>query len=212
MPFTKNCRGEKAKVEIVRQYLLSCVGHLKLLPKQSKQGCCGVLTDQYYAFEYQKKNNPTDAGVFYVGRSCAIDFKELHEPSIDLPRLFDPFKHAVSKTEVASQGGAAGGRMPGEGIDPLNAEVQTAIYLILTIWNVAPTGGFAKILKFIENQPLTRTQDWVVKKVNGIVGQHMNDLTLRQALHAASNGALMRTFSFPLIEQVLKEHGLPVHL
>jgi len=86
MSFPKNCRGKEAKVKIVRHYSLSCVGHLKLLPGQNKQGCCGLLTDQYYAFEYKNRENPDDSGVFYAGRSCAIDFQELHHPRISFPK------------------------------------------------------------------------------------------------------------------------------
>lgn len=212
MSFPKNCRGEEAKVKIVRQYSLSCIGHLKLLPGQSKQGCCGVLTDQYYAFEYQNKKDTADSGVFYVGRSCAIDFQELHKPAISFPRLFDPFIHAATMGDVAPHGKVTGREMPATEIDPLNKEVQTAILLILTIWNVAPIGGFATILNYIKNKPARRTDSFAVYNVNRVVGQYMNGQTLRQALQDASNGAPMRTFNFPLMEQVLTENGLPIHL
>ncbi len=212
MSFPKSCRGEEAKIKIVRRYLLSCVGHLRLLPGQSKQGCCGVLTDQYYAFEYRSKEDESDLGVFYVGRHCAIDFQELHRPYINFPRFFDPLRHVDARGIIEQHSNDAEAIVPEDDIDPLNAEVQIAIYLILTIWNAAPTGGFARILNFIKNKPTTRTQDWTVKKVNEVVGQHMNGQSLREALLAASNGEPVRIFNFPLMEQVLAEQGLPIHL
>jgi len=129
-----------------------------------------------------------------------------------LPKLFDPFRRSPSTSNSTPEYRRAEGRVAAIGIEPLNAEVQTAIYLVLTLWNAPPTGGFADILNFIKNRPTTRTQDWTVRKVNGIVGQYMNGRTLRQALLDASEGVPMRPLSFPEMEKVLAETSQPCHL
>ena len=76
MPF-KNCRGNETKQKLVDDYDIVPLSFLKLLPNQEKQGCCGVLKDKYYVFEYQNKQNIHEKGSFFVGYDCGEQFLNL---------------------------------------------------------------------------------------------------------------------------------------
>ena len=177
-----SCRGDEAKRKLLKEYFIKPVSYIKLLPNQKKAGCCGDITDRYYAFECEHRKTKQKIG-FFAGYSCGekliqmigMDKHELH--------LFDPLKHNLQSTKKkAVKTGKSGQRNTDDKqvkTDMLNQEVYDAIHLIVTAWSGSPYGDYANIISFIRRKPDHRVSDKVVEKVNFLVSKDSKHRTLK---------------------------------
>ncbi|BBM67677.1 MULTISPECIES: hypothetical protein [Vibrio] len=88
---TVKCRGYDTRKRLVNAYFIQPVAHVKLLSGQKKASCTkDILTDSYYCFSYQGREDEEDTGTFFCGIHAARDFLSLtgHEPI----KLFNPLK------------------------------------------------------------------------------------------------------------------------
>jgi hypothetical protein len=73
-----SCHTLKARRKIVRDYNLIPQTHVILLPGQIKKNLAGgILTNRYYAFEYEEKNNAKNKGTFCCDYVCGESFCNL---------------------------------------------------------------------------------------------------------------------------------------
>lgn len=132
-------RGDKMKAEIVADFTLYPIAHLKLIPGQAKVSYSGYpLTDQYYCFSFERKNAPQQAGVFFCGRDVARDFLSL-TGSAELP-LFNPLR---SDTESGGRGGSRAGG--GTSAPAVNANANKKLFidaarLLMSLWDATGKG------------------------------------------------------------------------
>jgi hypothetical protein len=146
---TESCHGESRKRSLVERYTIKPIGFYRLLNGQQKPGCCGTLTDRYYAFsataKYPTKSATQDKEVsyFYVGLSCASQFLELN-PHPPLP-LFDPLR---ANNNDHNNGNNGGREEFNNQVSPINRELINAINLLLMAWNEIPNGFLGAILKY----------------------------------------------------------------
>lgn len=175
MKLNQSCRGDAAKKALLEKYEIKPISFVKLLDGQKKDGCCGEITDRYYAFEFRDKAT-NQVGGFFVGYSCGEEFLELL--GIDKKRypIFNPLKALVEKKD-----GTGKDDLPDVPViekngnkiewDPLNKEVYNAIHLIVTAWSGAPYGDYANIINYIKRDPSNRVSNKVVAKVNYLISK-----------------------------------------
>ncbi len=198
MPF-KNCRGNETKQKLVDDYDIVPLSFLKLLPNQEKQGCCGVLKDKYYVFEYQNKQNIHEKGSFFVGYDCGEQFLNLLNIDKSKYKLFNPLSSMQSSLSLRSDRSSATTQR-----DELNQEVYNAINLICIAWNQPPKYGIQNILNFVRNPNNGRTHDWAIKEVNKLVSNDYHNRTLTQIVQELSVQYNIRNFSFELMNDVIE--------
>jgi hypothetical protein len=192
-----NCRGNEAKEKIVNLYNIKPIVYIRLLAGQRIDGCCGPITDKYYLFEAEHKENKTIEN-FSVGYDCGDQFLKLinHDPI----GLFNPF-------QAENTQGAGGGENSGNGaqIHPLNRELKNAIHILCSGWGgYAPKGSMRKFLEYINNAPQRATNSFAIVSFNKIVGKDAKKRTLSKIISdiRVSNPTL-RNFEFPHMEAVL---------
>ncbi|WP_067867882.1 hypothetical protein [Neptuniibacter marinus] len=192
-----NCRGDKAKLDIVSNYDIKPVVYVRLLSGQKINGCCGPITDKYYLFEAENKQTK-DIDTFCVGYDCGDQLLQLinHNPL----QLFDPFQ-----AQYGGQGGGNGGEA--QQLHPLNKELRNAIHILCSAWGgKAPKAGLRKFLEYINKNPSRPTNSFAITSFNRIVSKDAKGRTLTQIIgDIRLKNPNLRNFSFPLMEQVLKD-------
>lgn len=84
-----NCRGHDKRVDIVKNYNVIPVAHLKLLNGQEKHSDAGAtITDDYYVFKLESKNSTFKIETITCGIEAANDFLRLIHHDV-LP-IFNP--------------------------------------------------------------------------------------------------------------------------
>lgn len=199
MPFN-NCRGKEIKQKLVDDYDIVPLSFLKLLPNQEKQGCCGVLKDKYYVFEYQNKQNIYEKGSFFVGYDCGEQFLDLLNIDKSQYKLFNPLSSIQSSLSSENSGSSSTIQR-----DELNQEVYNAINLICIAWNQPPKYGIQNILNFVRNPNNRRTDNWAIKEVNRLVSNDYHNVTLTQIVQGLSVQYNIRNFSFELMNEVIEK-------
>lgn len=187
----QNCRqtinNPTARQDIVNTYNLLPIAHIAQLPGQTKPNCCGgIITTNYYAFEYVHRQNQNDKGTFFVGDSCANDF--LMILNINRLPLFNP---------LAGAAGGGGGNNGGGNAAPrpqINIDLYNAINLFLAHFNITPHENLGSVLNFVRTSNFA-TQDWSIKLFNRILGSYNTTMTnILNELNANHNN--MRVFTF----------------
>lgn len=204
-----SCRGREKKQALINQYELKPIAHLTLLNNQEKQGCCGKVTNRYYAFK--ARNRSTDeVESFYVGYDCAEQLLDLigHEKL----RLFNPLQSLQSKSvnisDIRRENILSDAR-----IDPLNMELSNAINLLCTTWEQPPRLTLLSYLDYIRQRPSDRTQNFAIIKFNNILGKDRVGRTLSQMIEELrKDNPTMKHFSFPLMLEILQKSNENINL
>ena len=208
----KHCRGHDKKIELINDYIIEPLSYIKLLPGQEKQGCCGLLRDRYYVFEYQNKANPQDKGNFFVGYDCGEQFLDLLNIDKSEYKLFNP----LANGNHGGGGEGVGGAANTQHRNPLNQEVYDAINLICVAWNRPPKYSIKNILDFVRNQNNPRTKDWAVEKVNELISHDWYNRTLVQIVEELREEYNLRNFTFNLMNEIIErleiEEGIENHI
>ena len=202
MDFT-NCKGIQAKKQLVDKYNIKPIAYIRLLNGQSKQGCCGKITDRYYVFEYESRDN-NETGSFFTGYSCGEQFLELLGINKDRFKLFNPFYQIPNNANRNYNRAIRYDNGYKNLKDPLNQEVYNAINLVFAIWDKIPISGtkIAKILDFVTRVNI-RTQDFAVVEVNNLVGKDYKSRTLDEIVSEIAINNNIRNFEFPLMKKII---------
>ena len=132
-------RGDKLKAEIVADYTLHPIAHLKLIPGQAKVSYSGYpLTDQYYCFSFERKDAPHQAGVFFCGRDVARDFLTLTGHS-ELP-LFNPLRSDAESGAISGTRAGGGTSAPGVKANANKKLFIDAARLLMSLWDATSKG------------------------------------------------------------------------
>ena len=194
------CRTDKVRIEIVAQYELLPIAHLKLLAGQSKISCTGeTLSDTYYCFSYKSRQG-SDIGTFFCGSHAANHFLKLIK-SKPLP-LFNP---------LTSTGGTTGGgdSNPGKTWDRAAKQLYNAINLLLVKWD-SPPGIVIKSIKEDIEKTFDKTPALaLIKSVNTMISRDKSGLTLQQMITQLKSNNTIRDFSFDLLNAMLATGAIP---
>lgn len=205
MPILNNdCYGNK-KDEIVQQYYLNPIAHIKMLPHMEKMGCCGLLTEQFYIFSYTGIKNRSDRGTFFVGTDCAkqiIDMvnaikKRAGKGSLEIPKMFD----------ISLDGGFVGGW--NKGIKRVNYDTLVLLLLLASAWEVnAFYGAPANILERIVRNPLKTLGKKDLLKVNELIEKAaLFDTIRKHELHGTKIGRFHIDYFNTVVDFILTEEG-----
>ncbi len=216
MKLNQSCRGKEAKEALLAKYDIRPISYVKLLDGQKKDGCCGEITDRYYAFEFKDKDkNSNKIGGFFVGYVCGHEFLELLGIDKKKYPLFNPLKNLTSKDEDGTGGDDTPAVPEIESDtpesektewDPLNKEVYNAIHLIVTSWSGAPYGDYANIINFIKRDPSYRVSNNVVKRVNYLISKDAQCRPLIQIVDELRRDyPSLKKFEFTEMSKIIEE-------
>ena len=196
----RNCRGDEAKKQIIKEYEIYPVSYVKLLEGQKRDGCCGTLTDVYYTFSAINRKNGKDDS-FFVGKKCAEDFLDLLH--FDKLPLIDPL------TNDNNQKRNIGVRTNNEKKDithPINKELITAIGLLSIAWN-SPLLSMGKISVFSNNNK--RINILGIKWFNEKLGNDFHHRTLTQMCDELRRTYHnFRVYNFDNLKKIRIEQGV----
>ncbi|TDA63659.1 hypothetical protein E0765_07435 [Sulfuricurvum sp. IAE1] len=198
MPIRNNdCYGSK-KEEVVSNYYLNPVAHIRMLPGMKKEGCCGELHDQFFVFFYTAIADRSDTGTFFVGADCAEQIiekvnaikKRAGKPPLELPQTFD----------IGLDGGFVGGRYL-KPIKTLNHDVLVLLHLLASVWDVQRFyGAPANILRRVVTNPLDTLGRADLLKVRELIEKAKLFDTISQR---KLNGAKIGHFSIPYFNTII---------
>lgn len=198
MPIEYNdCYGNKKKDEVIKQFFISPIAHVKMLPHMEKMGCCGPLQSEFMIFSYTGIKNRSDKGTFFVGRDCGSQMVDIinsikekaGKPPLVMPPLFD----------ISVDGGFVGGYKGG--IKVLNHDVLTLLLLLASVWDVKRFyGAPANILERISKNPLRTIGRYDLLKVKDIITR----VDIFNAIKAyEQDGHTVGRFTIPYFNTVL---------
>lgn len=201
-----NCRGEDTREQIVKDYFVKPVDHLRLLNGKSKRSDAEVeLSDQYYIFKCVSKTNSKIVDTIICGKYAAEHFLRLTGED-DLP-LFDPLKsdlpHNLGKP-----------RRSNPNPDKWNKEAKqlyNATQWLIICWDITPHGAITdikdKLLKFHSRQPLLSQ----IKAVNTIISKDREHRTLTQMINEFRAMNDLKEYDFSLLGNRLREADIQSH-
>ncbi|CAH0255831.1 hypothetical protein [Chryseobacterium sp. Bi04] len=193
-----NCYGDENKKKLIEDYLISPVLYLGLLPNQSKNGCCGKLTTNYYIFNAINKKTKEETS-FYAGKHCAEEILRLiQKPKLE---LFNPLSINSSKNQ-SNKGQSI---TISDNLDPTNNELINAINIISVAWSSIPPVFTLKIIEYTLSNPRHinyRGVEWVNKSIT----RDYKNRTLTQIVQDLKDeNSDLRNFTFERLKQVMSE-------
>ncbi|BFU63025.1 MULTISPECIES: hypothetical protein [Rodentibacter] len=178
MPIT-DCRGEDNRVQLVQDFEILPLAHVRLLNGQTRESCAGPTLDrEYYVFSYQSYANRSDAGTFVCGITVAHDFINLiqqRNPEVHRLPLFDPLAGfaQVENANNVDRGGAGRGRQQVPAWNPIARELYEAISIICLIWNLDNIGGaLERVLLNLATNPMLVPRDSDIRSINTIISNN----------------------------------------
>lgn len=175
-----DCRGEDNRVQLVQNFEILPLSHVKLLNGQTKESCAGPTLDrEYYVFSYRNYTNPRDTGTFVCGITVANDFINLiqrQNPTVNRLPLFDPLAGfgQVGNLNNAGQTRTGGVRQV-PNWNPIAKELYDAIGMICLMWNLDNVGGaLESVLLNLVRNPMCIPNDSDIRSINTIISNHFN--------------------------------------
>ena len=176
-----DCRGETTRVQLVHDFEIVPLAHVRLLNGQTKESCAGPTLDrEYYVFSYQSYADQADAGTFVCGITVANDFINLiqrQNPAVNRLPLFDPLAGLgqVGNANNVGRAGAGRGVQQVPNWNPIAKELYDAIGMICIMWNLNNVSGALKsvLFKLIEN-PMRIPRNSDILSINTIISRKFN--------------------------------------
>ena len=187
-----DCRGGQRRREIVRDYDIVPVAHVKLLKGQTKQSDAGPkIDDQYYVFKATNKNKSDDVQIIQCGMGAARDFLSLTNRK-SLP-LFNPLvmpaNHVVNNNQPNTRNSSKSIKW-----DPTAEQLHNAIMWIIIVWNTSPrpNSPLFKIKSELERYPSRKPFDSKIKAVNTMIQNGNHGSTLTNSINRLKNSNNIR--------------------
>lgn len=175
-----DCRGEKTREQLVHDFEIVPLAHVRLLNGQTKKSCAGPDVGEYYVFSYRSHANRKDVGTFVCGITAANDFINLiqrQNPAVNRLPLFDPLAGLgqVGNANNAGRAGAGRGVQQVPNWNPIAKELYDAIGMICIMWNLNNVSGALKsvLFKLIEN-PMQIPRNSDILSINTIISRKFN--------------------------------------
>lgn len=218
---TFSCHGNKCREQLVNDYRLTPRANTKLLNGQTKISCTGQkLTDSYYTFEYQHKQNEEDAGAFFCGYKSAQHFLKLLEQE-HLP-IFNPL-HAVNEgPKTATPKKEADQLEPAEATqedkeskvvwNDTALQLYNAINLLIICWNKPIHGKLGEHKSALEKYRQYEPYLYRIAYVNNVVGKDAKKRSLTQMLKDLRiQNPTLKEYDFSLLTGALEKEGKVSH-
>lgn len=176
-----DCRGEMTRVQLVHDFEIVPLAHVRLLNEQTKESCAGpTLGREYYVFSYQSYADQADAGTFVCGITVANDFINLiqrQNPAVNRLPLFDPLAGfgQVGNANNVGRAGVGRGVQQVPNWNPIAKELYDAIGMICLMWNLDNVSGALESVLFnLVSNPTQVPDNSDIRSINTIISNHFN--------------------------------------
>lgn len=175
-----DCRGEDNRVQLVQNFEILPLSHVRLLNGQTKASCAGPTLDrEYYVFSYRNYTNSEDTGTFVCGITVANDFINLiqqQNPTVHRLPLFDPLAGFGQVGNLTNTGQTrTGGVRQVPNWNPIAKELYEAIGMICLMWNLDNVGGaLESVLLNLVSNPMQIPDDSDIRSINTIISNHFH--------------------------------------
>ena len=196
-----NCHGHDTRVQIVRNYNIKCIAHIRLLEEQViRSDAERDITDTYYIFECINRNDNNDVDTIVCGTGAARDLLRLAH--ISAPPIFNML-HEIDR---GGNGGAGGGNQhQGDNWDAAAEQLYNAIMILITAWNLRP-GPIYNYLEEARQYRYCTPFASRIDRINQII--HRHNTSLREILNQVAQNNNVRNYEFNLLEDILHENGI----
>lgn len=179
------CRGREVREQIVRNYQVTPVAHVKLLSGQTKRSDAEAnISDEYYIFEAIDSKGKKE--IIQCGMGAARDFLDLLNHD-GLP-LFNPL-HIDGN--VGGYGGVnprpRGSENQVQNWNRTAKQLYNAIMWLITIWGWEPDKPLFEFRKDIMENFNREPFDWKVKRVNTVIQRGGHGKTLTEIINDFRN-------------------------
>lgn len=196
-----NCHGHDTRVQIVRDYNIKCIAHIRLLEEQVIRSDAGRdITDTYYIFECINRNDNNDVDTIVCGTGAARDLLRLAH--ISAPPVFN----MLHEIDHGGNGGAGGGNQhQGDNWDAAAEQLYNAIMILITAWNLRP-GPIYNYLEEARQYKYCTPFASRIDRINQII--HRHNTSLREIINQIAQNNNVRNYEFNLLEDILHENGI----
>ena len=209
------CRTPQRREEIVKEYVVTPIAHLKLINNRTVESCAGgTITDRYYVFHCTSRRNAEDFGEIYCGHVAARHLCNLINE--DPPRLFNPLlndenddetsNNPVSEGSTSSNSGRENIKSPRQW-NPAMKELNNAVNILLLYWPQMNNSVLEKIAEKIRPYPHKSPFPALVKSVNTMLRNHATTMRAILTEIESENGAV-RNYSFTHLVEILNQEGV----
>lgn len=199
-----DCRGKRKRRNIVTNYYVKPIAHLKLLKGFVVHSDAGRdITDSYFIFECIQKNSKQ---IDYIccGRPTAVEFAKLTKCS--LPPIYNPLK-AITKESVQhniiDKNQIISNKVTW---NPLRLQLYNATMLLICYWNGKPNTPLFEIKDYLERDPEKTPCTSKIKSINTML-RHTNN-TMNSVLNKIKQNNNLKDFQFDLLIQKLNESNV----
>lgn len=194
-----NCRGEKTRIEIVANYIVEPIAHLRLLNGQSKRSEAEAdLTDQYYIFECTSKSNNKIVETIICGTGAASHFFRL--TGQEKPPLFDPLK---SESTTGGSGSCTDSISDLRKWNEKSKQLYAAIQWLIICWDIIPRGAIIDIKRRLEKYSYKEPFVSQIKAINTIISKDSSGKTLTQMIDRFRANNDIKSYDFSLLTATL---------
>jgi len=198
------CRGEDNRIEIVKEFEVLPLAHVKLLAGQTKKSCTGdELISSYYCFNYSARNG-SENGVLLCGSHAADHFLSLiGHPGL---ALFNPLASLVSSNGGNGGGSSGGGKVQWHAAAK---QLHDAINLLVVCWSTVPGAALLGVKTKLEKFPGSSPFASQVKAVNTVIGRDYKKRSLSQMIAELAVNNNLRKFNFSDLDSILAAENVP---
>lgn len=198
-----NCRGSGRRQEIVNNYEIECMAHIRLINGVTiRSDAERDITRTYYIFRCINKENPKNEEQICCGEGAGRELLAL--AGITAPIIFN-----MLHEEHNGGGGHNGGAEIENHVIVWNdaaKQLYDAIMILITAWNMKP-GPIYDYLREARRYSYCVPYASRVEKINNIL--HRNNTSLRNVLNGlAQNNPNLREYHFDLLEDILHQEGI----
>lgn len=179
------CMGRKVREQIVKDYKVTPVAHIKLLSGQTKRSDAEAdIRDEYYIFEAIDSNGKKET--IQCGMGAARDFLDFLNHS-GLP-LFNPLH---IDRNMGGHGGInprpRGNENQGQNWNQTAIQLYNAIMWLIIAWDVSPGTPLYEFKKDIVENQNREPFGWKVKRVNTVIQRGGHGKTLTDIINSFKN-------------------------
>lgn len=204
-----NCRGTETRRQIVKDYDVKPLAHIKLLAGQSKHSDAeAIIKDEYYIFTATRKSDGKKE-IIQCGMGAARDFLNI----LNIPGLpiFNPIKGGINNKTLSKEK-----RNIDKNTDDWNAtakQLYNAIMWLIIAWDAKPDTPLFDfkddILKYKKFNPF----DWKIKRVNTVIKNGGKGKTLTEIVddfrvnNTIKDGICNFSLLIDRMKKIFDEHG-----
>lgn len=176
------CRGRKVREQIVKDYKVVPVAHIKLLLGQIKRSDAEAdIRDEYYIFEAIDSNGKKET--IQCGMGAARDFLALLNHN-GLP-LFNPLhmdRNSGEHGRVNSR--SRGNKNQEQNWNPTALQLYNAIMWLIIVWDAKPSTPLFDFKKDILENQSREPFIWKVRRVNTVIQRGGHGRTLTEIINS----------------------------